>query len=134
MTTVPPEDAAPGDEPKVEAVEAPAGAGQEVSAAEAAPVEVPAEGAPTQVEAAAVAKPRDGKEMAKAAGHEAFELTKTIVFALLIALFLRVIFFQPFTIPSASMEPNLLKGDYIIVSKFSYGYSRHSAPFSQSLF
>ena len=57
------------------------------------------------------------------------ELVKTVVYALLIALFLRVLFFQPFTIPSASMEPNLYEGDYIIVSKFSYGYSRHSVPF-----
>ena len=44
------------------------------------------------------------------------ELGKTIVYALLIALLLRVVLFQPFTIPSESMEPTLLKGDYIIVS------------------
>jgi len=66
--------------------------------------------------------------------EETIEIVKTVVYALLIALFLRVFLFQPFTIPSASMEPNLLKGDYIIVSKFSYGYSRHSAPFSPALF
>src|SRR4029450_6659245 len=66
--------------------------------------------------------------------NEIAEIVKTIVYALLIALFLRVIFFQPFTIPSASMEPNLYEGDYIIVSKFSYGYSRHSIPFSPPLF
>src|SRR3954447_12426935 len=65
---------------------------------------------------------------------EIVEIVKTIVYALLIALFLRVIFFQPFTIPSASMEPNLYEGDYIIVSKFSYGYSRHSIPFSPPIF
>jgi signal peptidase I len=68
------------------------------------------------------------------AANEFVEIVKTIVYALLIALFLRVIFFQPFTIPSASMEPNLYEGDYIIVSKFSYGYSRHSIPFSPPLF
>jgi signal peptidase I, bacterial type len=68
------------------------------------------------------------------AANEFFEIIKTVVYALLIALFLRVIFFQPFTIPSASMEPNLYEGDYIIVSKFSYGYSRHSIPFSPPLF
>lgn len=62
------------------------------------------------------------------------EIVKTVAYALLIALFLRVLFFQPFTIPSASMEPTLLEGDYIIVSKFSYGYSRHSIPFSPPLF
>ena len=66
--------------------------------------------------------------------EETIEIVKTVVYALLIALFLRVFLFQPFTIPSASMEPNLLQGDYIIVSKFSYGYSRHSAPFSPALF
>jgi signal peptidase I len=61
---------------------------------------------------------------------EIVEIVKTVVYALLIALVLRVLFFQPFTIPSASMEPNLYQGDYIIVSKYSYGYSRHSMPFS----
>ena len=60
--------------------------------------------------------------------HELFELAKTIVYALLIALVLRVVLFQPFTIPSASMEPTLLEGDYIIVSKFSYGWSKYSFP------
>jgi len=66
--------------------------------------------------------------------QEIVEIVKTVVYALLIALVLRVLFFQPFTIPSASMEPNLLEGDYIIVSKYSYGYSRHSIPFSPPLF
>ena len=75
----------------------------------------------------------DTPQKSGAAG-EFFEIVKTIVYALLIALFLRVIFFQPFTIPSASMEPNLYEGDYIIVSKWSYGYSRHSIPFSPPLF
>ena len=62
--------------------------------------------------------------------NEVVEIAKTIGYALLIALVLRVLLFQPFTIPSASMEPTLLQGDYIIVSKYSYGYSRHSMPFS----
>jgi len=66
--------------------------------------------------------------------NEVAEIIKTVVYALLIALFLRVIFFQPFTIPSASMEPNLYEGDYIIVSKFTYGYSRFSAPLGLPLF
>jgi signal peptidase I len=60
--------------------------------------------------------------------HELFELVKTVVYALLIALVLRVLLFQPFTIPSASMEPTLLEGDYIIVSKFAYGWSKASFP------
>jgi signal peptidase I len=62
------------------------------------------------------------------------EIFKTIFFALLIALVLRVLLFQPFTIPSASMEPNLYEGDYIVVSKWSYGYSKHSIPFSPPIF
>lgn len=66
--------------------------------------------------------------------QELVEIVKTIVYALLIALVLRIFLFQPFTIPSASMEPNLYEGDYIIVSKWSYGYSRHSIPFSPPLF
>ena len=66
--------------------------------------------------------------------NELVEIVKTVVYALLIALVLRVFLFQPFTIPSASMEPNLLEGDYIIVSKYSYGYSHHSIPTSPPLF
>lgn len=66
--------------------------------------------------------------------NELVEIVKTVVYALLIALFLRVLLFQPFTIPSASMEPTLLEGDYIIVSKYSYGWSRHSIPFSPPVF
>jgi len=72
---------------------------------------------------------RREKKAAGAAG-ETFEIIKTIFFALLIALVLRVLLFQPFTIPSASMEPNLYEGDYIVVSKWDYGYSKHSIPFS----
>ncbi len=67
-------------------------------------------------------------------GNEAFEIVKTIFFALLIAFVLRVLLFQPFTIPSASMEPNLYEGDYIVVSKWSYGYSKHAIPFSPPVF
>ena len=65
--------------------------------------------------------------------QELWELGKTVVFALLIALVLRIVLFQPFTIPSASMEPTLYEGDYIIVSKFSYGWSHHSIPFSPEI-
>jgi signal peptidase I len=77
----------------------------------------------------------NGEPPAKSgAVHETVEIIKTIVYALLIALALRIFLFQPFTIPSASMEPNLYEGDYIIVSKYSYGYSRHSIPFSPPIF
>tara|TARA_Y100000590_G_scaffold137398_1_gene157335 strand:+ start:7574 stop:8305 length:732 start_codon:yes stop_codon:yes gene_type:complete len=59
---------------------------------------------------------------------------KTLFYALLIAIFIRSIFIQPFYIPSSSMEPNLLVGDRLFVTKFSYGYSKHSFPFSPPLF
>ena len=58
------------------------------------------------------------------------ENIKTIIYALVIALIIRTFLFQPFYIPSSSMEPNLLIGDRLFVSKYSYGYSRHSFPFS----
>jgi len=58
------------------------------------------------------------------------ENLKTIFYALIIALIIRSLFFQPFYIPSSSMEPNLLVGDRIFVTKMTYGYSRHSFPFS----
>ena len=59
---------------------------------------------------------------------------KIIIYALLIAIFIRSIFIQPFYIPSSSMEPNLLVGDRLFVTKYSYGYSKHSFPFSPNLF
>ena len=58
------------------------------------------------------------------------ENTKTLIYALIIAVIIRSLFIQPFYIPSSSMEPNLLVGDRIFVTKYSYGYSKHSFPFS----
>src|SRR3546814_5357673 len=62
-----------------------------------------------------------------------WENVRTIVYALLIALFVRTFAYEPFNIPSGSMLPTLLVGDYLFVSKFSYGYSRHSLPLSLPL-
>jgi signal peptidase I len=66
--------------------------------------------------------------------QEIVEAFKTVFYALAIALVLKTVVFQPFTIPSASMEPNLFEGDYLVVTKFTYGWSHHSIPFSPPLF
>ena len=79
----------------------------------------------TDSKATAGAKPKDGG---------LWETAKVIVEALLIALVVRTLLFQPFNIPSGSMIPTLLIGDYLFVSKYSYGYSRFSLPFSPNLF
>jgi signal peptidase I len=78
----------------------------------------------------------DGKgAKIKAQGREGIgETVKVIVQALLIALVVRTFLFQPFNIPSGSMIPTLLIGDYLFVSKYAYGYSKHSFPFSPDLF
>ncbi len=59
---------------------------------------------------------------------------KTLIYALIIAILLRSLFYQPFYIPSSSMEPTLLVGDRLFVSKFAYGYSKHSFPFSPPIY
>ena len=66
--------------------------------------------------------------------NSVIENIKTIFYALVIAVVIRSLFFQPFYIPSSSMEPTLLIGDRIFVSKFTYGYSKHSFPFSPPFF
>ena len=58
------------------------------------------------------------------------ENIKTLFYALIIAVIIRSLFIQPFYIPSSSMEPTLLVGDRLFVTKYSYGYSKHSFPFS----
>ena len=62
-----------------------------------------------------------------------FDNFKTLMGALIIAIVIRSLLFQPFYIPSSSMEPTLLVGDRIFVSKYTYGYSKHSFPFSPNL-
>lgn len=62
------------------------------------------------------------------------ETFKIIIEALIIALVVRIFFYQPFNIPSGSMKETLLIGDYLFVSKLSYGYSRYSFPYSPKLF
>ena len=58
---------------------------------------------------------------------------KTLFYALIIALIIRSFLLQPFYIPSSSMEPNLLVGDRLFVTKYSFGYSKHSFPFSPNI-
>ena len=57
------------------------------------------------------------------------DTVQTVFFAFAIAMAVRVVAFEPFNIPSGSMRPTLLEGDYLFVSKYSYGYSRYSFPF-----
>jgi signal peptidase I len=66
--------------------------------------------------------------------HEWWEMGKSVIIALAIALVIRTVLFQPFTIPSGSMEPTVLPGDYVIIDKFAYGYSKYSLPIAIPLF
>jgi signal peptidase I len=66
--------------------------------------------------------------------NSVYETVKVIVQALLIAVVIRTVLFQPFNIPSGSLIPTLLVGDYLFVSKYSYGYSRYSIPFGPPVF
>jgi signal peptidase I len=85
--------------------------------------------APTQAPAPAATPTTTPKKDGESVG----ELLKTLLYAVLIAVGVRTIFYSPFNIPSESMLPNLLVGDYLFVAKFPYGYSRHSLPFSLPL-
>lgn len=74
------------------------------------------------------------KSMPKKNGGGFGETIRTVIYAVLIAIVIRTVAYEPFNIPSASMVPTLLIGDYLFVSKFSYGYSRYSLPFGQPPF
>lgn len=63
-----------------------------------------------------------------------WETVRTVFYAIVIALVVRTFAFEPFNIPSGSMKPTLLVGDYLFVSKYAYGYSRYSLPWSLPLF
>src|SRR5436189_4693958 len=72
--------------------------------------------------------------MAKRNAGGAAETVRVVFHALIIALVIRTFLFQPFNIPTGSMIPTLLVGDYLFVSKFSYGYTHYSFPFSPPIF
>lgn len=74
------------------------------------------------------------KQIKPAKKEGPLEFAKTLLIALICAGIVRSFFFEPFHIPSSSMKPGLLIGDYIFVSKYSYGYSRYSFPLGLDLF
>ncbi|HZU87836.1 MAG TPA: S26 family signal peptidase, partial [Stellaceae bacterium] len=77
---------------------------------------------------------RMGHRQNKRKSGTLLDTVKTVVYAVLIALAVRTFAYEPFNIPSGSMIPTLLVGDYLFVSKYSYGYSKHSFPFSLGFF
>ncbi|WP_119462505.1 signal peptidase I [Rhodospirillaceae bacterium SYSU D60014] len=72
--------------------------------------------------------------MSKRKSGGVLDTIRTVIYAVLIAVVVRAFAYEPFNIPSGSMIPTLLVGDFLFVSKFSYGYSRYSLPFGLPLF
>jgi signal peptidase I len=81
---------------------------------------------PNRATTAPGAAPKNAAAAKPAAQSSTLETVKTVVYAVLIALVVRTVLIEPFNIPSRSMLPTLLVGDYLFVSKYSYGYSRYS--------
>jgi signal peptidase I len=79
-------------------------------------------------------KKKDGQPVPKKAESGFAETVRVVIHALIIAIVIRTFLFQPFNIPSGSMIPTLLVGDYLFVSKYSYGYTHYSFPFSPPIF
>ncbi len=97
-------------------------------AAEPAPAPVPVVSPAPKPAAARTGKAGAAKKP-QTDGESWWETVKTVAYALAIALVIRTFLFQPFNIPSGSMEATLLVGDYLFVEKYAYGYSRYSFPF-----
>ena len=94
---------------------------------------------PLQGRRGACAEMRDERPMSVTSGTKrkeggVGETVRVIIHALIIALVIRTFLFQPFNIPSGSMKATLLVGDYLFVSKYTYGYSHFSLPLSPPLF
>ena len=77
---------------------------------------------------------RKNVAVARSRSKSFWETARTLVYAVAIALAVRTFLYEPFNIPSGSMKPTLLVGDYLFVSKMAYGYSRYSLPFGLPLF
>lgn len=94
--------------------------------------------APVQSSTARLPATGIGKAMSVTSGTKSEsgvgETIRVVIHALIIALIIRTFLFQPFNIPSGSMKATLLVGDYLFVSKYTYGYSHYSIPLSPPLF
>jgi len=113
-----------GETGEKHAADAPPAEGEHAPAPQAVEPDPPAPAAEAQA-----AEPAKADAKKKEEGESWVETVKTVVYALLIALVIRTFLFQPFNIPSGSMENTLLIGDYLFVEKYAYGYSRYSFPF-----